>query len=156
MAGLFLRFFQQVHLAPAGPWLDLNLTMPQLKTLFVVDWLGPAPMSQVAGRLRVSDSTATGLIDRLVDQHLARREHDPRDRRVVRVATTDAGRDLILRLRSAGTERLGQTLEHLTIEDLRLCARTLETINSAAEAEFGVHTSSPGRDQPLGAAEGKR
>ena len=132
---LLLRFFQHLQAGPAGPWLDLNLTMPQLKMLFVVDWLGPAPMSHVAGRLHISVSTATGLIDRLVESGLARREHDVRDRRVVQVASTAAGRDLLWRLRSAGSERLEHILDHLSNEELQHCAGAVELVNQAADVE---------------------
>src|SRR5262245_49195691 len=79
VSGLFLRFIQQLHAGPAEPWLDLHLTMPQLKMLFVADWLGPVSMSRVAAHLRLSLSAATGLVDRLVEAGLARREADPHD-----------------------------------------------------------------------------
>jgi DNA-binding MarR family transcriptional regulator len=135
-ASLVLQFLQQLQTGPAGPWLDLNLTMPQLKMLFAVDWLGPVPMSQVAGRLHIGVSAATALIDRLVEQGLARREQDVRDRRVVRVASTAAGRSLVLRLRAAGSERLGGVLKHLSDNDLECFAGVMEQVNRAVEAEF--------------------
>ena len=74
--------------------------------LFAIDWLGAVPMSQLAAFLRVSMSAATGLLDRLVEQGLAQRETDPRDRRIVRAAATEPGLALALELRSAGTDRL--------------------------------------------------
>lgn len=77
MADLFLQLFRRLHAGSAGPWLELDLTMPQLKTLLVVDWLGPVPMSQLAARLGVSLPTATGLVDRLVEIGLARRSMIP-------------------------------------------------------------------------------
>ena len=88
VSDLFLRFFERLHASPVDRWLELDLTMPQLKMLFVVDLLGPVPMGQLAARLGISLPTATGLIDRLVEAGLARREHDERDRRVVLVGTT--------------------------------------------------------------------
>jgi DNA-binding MarR family transcriptional regulator len=128
-----LRFVEKLHTGPVGPWLDLHLTMPQLKMLFAIDWLGPVPMNQLAAFLRVSVSAATGLLDRLVEQGLAHRETDARDRRVVRAAATERGLALALDLRSAGTDRLGQILEHLSEDELRTCATALELVNRAAE-----------------------
>ena len=97
-------------------------------------------MSQVAGRLRIGVSAATGLIDRLVEQGLTRREPDPRDRRVVRVACTGEGRALVVQLRSAGAERLGCILEHVGLDDLVHCATAMTAVNEAAENEFQVKT----------------
>jgi DNA-binding MarR family transcriptional regulator len=137
-----LRFVEQLHTGPVGPWLDLHLTMPQLKMLFAIDWLGPVPMSQLAAFLRVSVSAATGLLDRLVEQGLAQRETDPRDRRVVRAAATERGVTLARELRSAGTDRLGQILEHLSADELRTCASALELINRAADQNLDDGISS--------------
>jgi DNA-binding MarR family transcriptional regulator len=135
VTGLLLRFVQQLYGGQAGSWLDLSLTMPQLKILVAVDSLGPTPMSQIAGHLQISDSAATGLIDRLVGNGLARREPDERDRRVVRVASTAAGRQLVLRLSSLDGERLRPLLGRLSTTELQRCARAMESLNLAADAE---------------------
>ena len=109
--------------------------MPQLKVLFVVDWLGPVSMSQLAARLHLSVSAATGLVDRIVEHGLAQREADSRDRRVVRVASTAEGQALVLRLHSAGSERLGRILDRLTSDELERCLVAMELVNNAVEAE---------------------
>ncbi len=150
---LFLGFFDQLHAGPAGPWLELDLTMPQLKMLFVVDWRGPLPMNQVAARLGITVSTATGLIDKLVEAGLARREHDDRDRRVVRVCSTDAGRAMVIRLRSAGSERLDRVLDHLSADELRRCIVALESVTGAAEAELQAEERLPAAVMAAGLAE---
>jgi MarR family transcriptional regulator, organic hydroperoxide resistance regulator len=151
---LLLRFFQQLQAGPAGPWLELNLTMPQLKMLFAIDWLGPVRMNQVAARLHIGVSAATGLIDRLVEQGLAQRESDPDDRRVVRVTSTDAGRSLVMRLRAAGGERLGAVLAHLSDDNLRCLASVMEQVYLAVEAEFEAesqtHSSAMGSRAEVG------
>ena len=135
VTSLLLRFVHQLYGGPAGNWLDLTLTMPQLKILVAVDSLGPAPMSQIAGHLGISDSAATGLIDRLVGNGLARREPDERDRRVVRVTSTAAGQELVLRLSSLDGERLRPLLGRLSTTELQCCARAMESLNQAADAE---------------------
>ena len=154
---LFLHLFERLHSGPVGPWLELDLTMPQLKMLLVVEWLGPVPMSQLAGQLGVSLPTATGLVDRLVEARLARRESDTRDRRVVRACSTETGRALVVRLRSAGSERLGRVLEHLSAEDLHRCAAVLEAISGAAETELRAGEQSiPTASMAAGQAEAGR
>lgn len=51
-------------------------------------------MSGIAGRIRLSLSSVTGLIDRLVEKNLVCRDRSREDRRVVRVELTDEGREL--------------------------------------------------------------
>lgn len=137
---VFAQLLAHLHSGAAGPWLDLNLSMPQLKMLFVIDWLGPLSMSQVAQRLGISVSAATGVIDRLVEQGLARREPDPCDRRIVRVASTSEGHALALRLRSGDTEQLARIVARFSDEELMRCIGALAVVNREMEAALG-----PGR-----------
>lgn len=51
-------------------------------------------MSGIAERIRLSLSSVTGLIDRLVEKKLVCRSRSSEDRRVVQVELTDEGREL--------------------------------------------------------------
>lgn len=51
-------------------------------------------MSGLAGAIRLSLSSVTGLIDRLVEKKLVCRDRSNDDRRVVQVELTDEGREL--------------------------------------------------------------
>jgi DNA-binding MarR family transcriptional regulator len=52
-------------------------------------------MTELAALLRLSPAAATPVADRLVELGMARRFRDPSDRRLVYLATTERGRDLI-------------------------------------------------------------
>ena len=56
---------------------------------------GPATMSELTGSLGIACSSATGVVDRLVDRGLAERTRPDDDRRTVNVALTRRGRHLI-------------------------------------------------------------
>ncbi len=70
------------------PWLVLNLTMAQLKTLILLVQSGGLRSRELADELGIAPSAVTPLVDRLVDQKLARREPDPDDRRIVWIRPT--------------------------------------------------------------------
>ena len=75
---------------------------------------GAMAMGEVAARVRVPLSTATRIIDRMVERRLVRRERVEDNRRIVRVALASAGQrfyDDALAGRTAGFER---TLRYLT------------------------------------------
>ncbi|HEX9016733.1 MAG TPA: MarR family transcriptional regulator [Chloroflexota bacterium] len=113
-------------------WASIELTMPQMKVLFL--GCGPRPLrsSQVARALGMTLSTATGVVDRLVAQGLVQRHEDPSDRRVVLLSATPAGRAMLDRLLSAGLGHLRQILDCLTVEQLRVVATGIDLLCEAA------------------------
>jgi DNA-binding MarR family transcriptional regulator len=70
------------------PWLLLDLTMAQLKAIILLVGAGEMRSRDLADELGVAPSAVTPLVDRLVHQKLARRQHDPDDRRIVWIAPT--------------------------------------------------------------------
>jgi DNA-binding MarR family transcriptional regulator len=69
----------------------------------------PLSMGELSKALDVPLSTATRIIDWWVKSGYAERSPDPQDRRVVRVALTQAGRDLL----KGGNKLLRQRVEHV-------------------------------------------
>ncbi|MFJ3925315.1 MarR family winged helix-turn-helix transcriptional regulator [Streptomyces sp. NPDC090022] len=74
-----------------------GLTSTQARVLAQLD--GPLPMRGLAALLVCDASNVTGIVDRLEARELVRREPDPSDRRVKNVVATDAGREVIRRVR---------------------------------------------------------
>ena len=70
------------------PWLVLDLTMAQLKALILLVQSGGLRSRDLADGLGIAPSAATPLVDRLVDQKLARRESDAADRRIIWIRPT--------------------------------------------------------------------
>ena len=70
------------------PWLLLDLTMAQLKAMMLIVQSGGVRSRELADGLGIAPSAATPLVDRLVDQKLARREDDPDDRRIIWIRPT--------------------------------------------------------------------
>ncbi|MGG8406960.1 MarR family winged helix-turn-helix transcriptional regulator [Streptomyces sp. 12297] len=74
-----------------------GLTSTQARVLAQLN--GPLPMRGLAALLVCDASNVTGIVDRLEARDLVRREADPADRRVKNVVATDAGREIIRRVR---------------------------------------------------------
>ncbi|MFE1774974.1 MarR family winged helix-turn-helix transcriptional regulator [Streptomyces sp. NPDC059008] len=75
-----------------------GLTPLQAKALLAAE--EPAPMRHIADRLHAEPSNVTTIVDRLESRGLAERSPDPDDRRVKRVAATEAGRTVAVDLRT--------------------------------------------------------
>lgn len=110
----------------------IELTMPQLKVLFLAGGPNPMPTSRVARSLGMTVSTATGVVDRLVAQGLIQRLEDPRDRRMVLLKATPKGAALLERMLRVGLGHFREILDRLSLEELRIVARALDTLYGAA------------------------
>jgi DNA-binding MarR family transcriptional regulator len=117
----------------APDFLDIAVTMPQAKVLYVVGAAGRLHMSELTARLGVSLSTVSGLVDRLVDQGLLDRWDDPADRRQVLVSLTSTGTGFIDRFRELNARQLRELLGVLNDEELADVERALGHLDRAAE-----------------------
>src|SRR4029077_11173506 len=70
---------------------DLELSVPQTMAMRRLDPDHPMPMNKLAGALRCDNSNVTGIIDRLEDRGLVRREPSAHDRRGEMLTTTPQG-----------------------------------------------------------------
>jgi DNA-binding MarR family transcriptional regulator len=126
------RFDQNLHVEWGREWAEVDLTMPQLKVLFLVGAGNGVNMTNLARALGMTLSTLTGVVDRLTNQGLVRRQDDAHDRRVVLLYPTEAGTALMGRLVEAGRARLRLILERLGLEDLRKVSESLDILCDAA------------------------
>lgn len=101
-------------------WLQLDLTMPQLKSLIFVCKNEGATSGQIAAGLGVGLSTITGIVDRLAEQNLVVRREDLRDRRVTRVLPTPNGQGLVEELIQYRNEVVSSILAQLEPEQLEV------------------------------------
>jgi len=123
------------YLRPAREWLELDLTMPQMKVLLLLYSDCAATMGQLASRLGVTLSTMTGIVDRLVERELVARHESPHDRRQVVCQLTAAGQELAERLQQAGRSQLAMLLRTLRPAELATVATSLELLVAAARGE---------------------
>lgn len=71
---------------------DACISKPELLALEAISKEEGLMMSDIGRRLDITLSTATGIIDRLIEKKFVKRERNHGDRRVVRVLLTDKGR----------------------------------------------------------------
>jgi len=117
-------------------WLQLDLTMPQLKVVLLLFLSGPARMTEIATALDVSLATATGVIDRLVERDTVIRESQPEDRRVVLCRLSDKGQKMIGGLWQLARNRTKELLEAVDSSQLTLITKALEALLQAGETEL--------------------
>jgi DNA-binding MarR family transcriptional regulator len=88
---------RQMHTGRLDEWEGLDMTIPQIKTLVLLERMGPLRMGNIAIFLGRALSATTTVVDRLVEKSLVDRVSDPDDRRVVICKLTDRGEQAIER-----------------------------------------------------------
>ncbi len=120
--------------ARLAAWEDRELTMSQLRVLFILNGDRGMTAGHLAERLSVRPSTVTGIVDRLVKQELVERRADPDDRRIVRNVLAPTGQRLINEFTAASREFIESFLEPLSDSELSEALIGLGRINAIAQA----------------------
>ncbi|NDZ80686.1 MarR family transcriptional regulator [Streptomyces sp. SID10853] len=116
------------------------LTLPQLRTLVVLDSSGPVKLAALAATMEVNASTAMRMVDRLEAGGLVDRKVNPDNRREVVLRTTDDGAALV-----------GTVLEHRHREVAALVGRLPVDVRSGLVVGLRALTlaaESPAPDRP--------
>lgn len=112
--------------------LDEEVTLTQFRSLVVLASRGPQGMAALAEALGVTPPTASRLCDRLVRKGLIRRRTDRTDRRQVRIALTEAGRQLVDVVTQRRRGEIATLLEAMPDDALRSVVSGLQLLARAA------------------------
>jgi len=75
-------------------WISLVISTAQVKLIFVLHFGGTHTVNQLAERLNIKQSTASHLVEKLVQAGYVRRIDSTRDRRIIELHLTEQGRAL--------------------------------------------------------------
>jgi DNA-binding MarR family transcriptional regulator len=110
---------------------ESGLTLTQCKALFVLAGppeRGACPGKDLAEQVGLSMATISRAVDGLVDASYATRVEDPEDRRVRRIAITEAGERAVGQIVSARLEGLREFAEGLSATERRKLDGALEVL----------------------------
>ena len=117
-----------------GDRMALNLTIGQLRVLFVLFGQTPMPMSALAQLLGIALPSCTNIVNRLVRAGMVERQEDSSDRRLVLCTLSERGNTLVTKLRQAGEVMSEALMRHLTTDELRIVAQAMAIFGRAASA----------------------
>jgi DNA-binding MarR family transcriptional regulator len=109
---------------------DQDPSLRQLAVLFALRDGVTSPVL-IARRLRVNRAVVTGLLDRMEQRGLVRREADPGDRRRQRIVMTPAGAAASESISRALISELSAQLDRASNEDIVAAQRTLTMLAQA-------------------------
>lgn len=112
--------------APPSPARDL--TMGQIRLLFLLKRGGPQPMGGIAEVFDLSSTAATGFVARIERHGLVERRHRSDDRRVVECALTAVGERFLEELSGVRLDVIRSALSALEPDELAEFRRLLRRI----------------------------
>lgn len=126
------RIAMQLRTGAPENWPDVELTMPQLRTLVLL-YRGPQRMGDIAAALGISLPATTNMIVRLEGKGLVERMHDGDDRRVVRCHLTREGRSQSEALWNIQRQRFAAIADILTPDEMTKVVEATEILAAALD-----------------------
>jgi DNA-binding MarR family transcriptional regulator len=127
---LLHRFLSGFFAIPARQPASGAITFAQMRVLWTLDRNGDtATPGEIADRLGITSSTATGLVERLAEGGYIRRTHSKEDRRQVLLRLRPKGRRMMAGFRRLRQSRLQKLMTRLGRSDVDRLTDALETLN---------------------------
>lgn len=102
---------------------EKTATMMQFSALTFLKTKNNSTVGDIAVQLKLSSSSATQLIERLVKAGSVKRVDDKNDRRIVRLAITTVGEQEIISLKKKLMDKMSKILSKIPDEDLKELVR---------------------------------
>ena len=106
----------------------LGLTRPQVRVLVWVDHEPGISQAELCERISTSPMALTGLLDRMENKNLVKREDDPTDRRAKRIYLTEGALALKPEMEKIQARFRAQVRAGLSAEDIATAQRVLNSM----------------------------
>jgi MarR family transcriptional regulator, organic hydroperoxide resistance regulator len=111
----------------------LGITATQLNVIKLLQTVGDLSLSELSKKMAATNSTVTGIVDRMVAAELVQREQSADDRRVWKIKLTAHGRALAKKIDVAPWEMLRQAVMALPADERAQLIATLDKIANHVE-----------------------
>lgn len=115
-----------------------TVTLPQFRTLVVLQSHGPTRLNRLAERLGVTASTALRMVDRLIAAGLVDRRENEQDRREVVIELTPDGRSMVDRVTASRRAKIENIVRTMPATRRRELVRALYAFAQAADEPIVV------------------
>jgi DNA-binding MarR family transcriptional regulator len=132
------EMFRAMGPVEPNPWLDVDVSMSQLKVLMALAWADPEGpsqglrMSDLSRYLGVTPATVTVVVDRLEERGLVERQHDAHDRRQHRCVLTAMAQDMMQRICESARLRTRRLLAGLSKDELHIVEQGMQLLIRSA------------------------
>lgn len=123
-----VRTYQAFYAYDEAHVRQLGLTLPQFDVIATLGNTSGMMMSQLAEKTLVTKGTLTGIVDRLEQKGLVRREVPPENRRCFIIVLTSKGQQLFEEIFPEHIDYLKQRLSALSVEEIEQIRTALKQL----------------------------
>jgi len=121
------KFHHSIH--------NSGFTFPQLSVISMLEKYGEQKVSELSLKIGLSDSTVSGILDRLEQKDIIRRERTKDDRRVVKISLTGKSKEFCNDFHQKREEYFTQLLKNLSEQEIKGIIKGLKILNRALTKE---------------------
>lgn len=114
---------------------SMGVTMPQSMVIGMLIKRGTMKVSDLSEALGFTNSTTSGILDRLEKQDIIRRERTPEDRRVVYITITDAFKEKHNGFESCFSQNFEKLLQGADEDELSTILKGLTTLKKVLNTQ---------------------
>ena len=107
---------------------DLNISIPQFRTLRFVQRNPDSSLSNLAEHLGLTLPSVSKLVDGLVKQKLVTRKTSTTDRRQLTLMLTSSGTSIVDSAIASARSNLAKKMEHISNDELELISQTMQLL----------------------------
>ena len=111
----------------------MHVTQSQILVMRVLNQYGDMKMSDISRELDLSNSTVSGIIDRLVEKKIVKRKRSEEDRRIVMISLAEEYCKPVKKQLNAFALKMRRALSAATEEDLDSIMQGLEKLERILE-----------------------
>ena len=106
-----------------------GFTFPQLSVISILAKSGEQKVSDISEKMRLSDSTVSGILDRLEHKGIIERKRNKDDRRVVKIHLSQESQELCRKFQQQKKEYFMHLLSELSEQEINNIIKGLEILN---------------------------
>jgi len=108
---------------------DSGFTFPQLSVISILAKNGKQKVSDVSEKMGLSDSTVSGILDRLEQKGIIERKRNKDDRRVVKIYLSNGSQEICQEFHRKREEYFAHLLKELSKQEINDIIKGLEILN---------------------------
>lgn len=112
-----------------------KITLPQLLILDILNTQGPAKMTDLAKKMKVTTAASTGIVQRLVVQGYVTREYDEKDRRLIMIKISAKGSEMLKKINQQRTQQITRIFRQISEGDRSEYLRILLQVKDILDKE---------------------
>ncbi len=108
---------------------DSGFTFPQLSVISILAKNGKQKVSDISEKMGLSDSTVSGILDRLEQKGIIERKRNKDDRRVVKIYLSNGSQEICQEFHRKREEYFAHLLKELSEQEINDIIKGLEILN---------------------------